>query len=163
MPENIDKTDRQQFYNELDILPDGGVAIVSCAYLDALLTDLLRHKFIDDENAVNKLLGKDENGGKLTFDDKATLVYCLGLLPNNNYLDLLKINTIKNKFAHRKSEILFSDLTISPLCYGLQTTLPNTKLTITPRLKFQFSVVILISTLEGMILELESNQQRDLK
>jgi len=82
-----------------------GVAILSCAYLDDLLNDILKTKLI-----YNKTLF-DQNIDRLTFERRIALCYLMGLIDQKTKSDLKNINKIRNEFAHDKNLNIFDKKT----------------------------------------------------
>ena len=70
----------------------------SPAFLDDCLDVLLRAAFIDEPDAVGRIIGP---GRPLeSFGARAHLAYCIGLL--GLYQDINQIREIRNDFAHRQ-------------------------------------------------------------
>jgi DNA-binding MltR family transcriptional regulator len=78
---------------------DRGAALVGAAFLDDVLDVTLRAVFVEEPDAVNKLMGM---GRPLeSFGARTHLAYCLGLLGTDVYADINLIREIRNDFAHR--------------------------------------------------------------
>jgi len=79
---------------------DRGVALLGAAFLDDVLAVMLRAFFVDDREAVNKLITA---GRPLeSFGSRTHLGYCVGLLGTDIYDDMNLIREIRNDFAHRQ-------------------------------------------------------------
>ena len=79
---------------------DRGVALLGAAFLDDVLDVMLQAAFVDDSEAVNKILGP---GRPLeSFGARAHLAYCIGLLGPDIYADINLLREIRNDFAHRQ-------------------------------------------------------------
>jgi DNA-binding MltR family transcriptional regulator len=79
--------------------PDRVLAIVSAAYLDSLLEQLLLAVFISEKKAVDDLLAT--HGPLGTYGSRYQLAYCLGLINDRERDDLKMIAKIRNAFAHQ--------------------------------------------------------------
>lgn len=78
---------------------DRGAALLGAAFLDDVLDLMLQSAFVNDSEAVNKILGP---GRPLeSFGARAHLAYCMGLLGEDVYADINLIREIRNDFAHR--------------------------------------------------------------
>ena len=79
---------------------DRGVALIAAAFLDDCLDVMIRAAFVDDPEAVGRMLGP---GRPLeSFGARAHLAYCIGLLGPDIYHDINLIREIRNDFAHRQ-------------------------------------------------------------
>jgi len=96
---------------------DRGLVLVAAAYLDDMLTALIREKFVEDQKITEELLGT--NGPLGTFSAKINLAYCIGLLHSNARSDLRKTRQIRNKFAHMRNKASFEDRAIQDKCSSL--------------------------------------------
>lgn len=106
--------DSGRFMEQLQAEPDRGAALVGAAFLDEVLTSLLRAHFIDDPAVDRHLLG---DGRPLdTFSVKIHLAYSLGLIGPKTYADLDLIRRIRNDFAHRHHEARFDLPPIADRC-----------------------------------------------
>src|SRR5712691_2396503 len=78
--------------------PDRVLAIVSGAYLDSLIDQLLKAAFVPDEEETEKLIGiygpLGSNGAR------CRLAYCLGLISATERDDLANIAKIRKEFDH---------------------------------------------------------------
>jgi len=92
--------DAARLVTDLECETDRGVALLAVAFLDDVLDVLLRASFVDDSEAVNRLIGP---GRPLeSFGSRAHIVYCMGLLGADVYADINLIREIRNDFAHRQ-------------------------------------------------------------
>jgi DNA-binding MltR family transcriptional regulator len=103
----------EEFQGESDRI----VAIVGGAYLDELLTSLLRSVFIREEDAEVLL---SEIGPLGSNGSRCKLAYCLGLIRKHQRDDLAIVAKIRNKFAHVHTSLTFDDVPISDLCKNLK-------------------------------------------
>lgn len=79
---------------------DRGVALLGAAFLDDVLDVMLRAAFVEDAEAVSRILGP---GRPLeSFGARAHLAYCIGLLSRDIYHDVNLIREVRNDFAHRQ-------------------------------------------------------------
>jgi DNA-binding MltR family transcriptional regulator len=92
--------DAARLVGDLENETDRGVALLAVAFLDDVLDVLLRASFVNDSEAVNRLVGP---GRPLeSFGSRAHLAYCMGLLGADVYNDINLIREIRNDFAHRQ-------------------------------------------------------------
>jgi len=84
---------------------DRVVAVVSGAYLDACLCNLLERFLVDDTHEVGRLLGTthESESGLATYSSRARAAYCLGLIGRSEFDQLKSIARIRNHFAHHTS------------------------------------------------------------
>jgi len=91
--------DVSRLVEDLERESDRGAALVGAAFLDDVLDVLLRSAFVNEPEAVNKLMGM---GRPLeSFGSRAHLSYCMGLLGADVYADINLVREIRNDFAHR--------------------------------------------------------------
>jgi DNA-binding MltR family transcriptional regulator len=96
---------------------DRGVALLAAAFLDDVLDVMLRTFFVDDPEAVNKLVG---SGRPLeSFGSRTHLAFCVGLLGRDIYHDINLVREIRNDFAHRHPKN-FTTAEIMLKCQKLQ-------------------------------------------
>src|SRR5688572_19098421 len=92
--------DAARLVTDLENETDRGVGLVAVAFLDDVLDVLLRASFVNDAEAVNRLVGP---GRPLeSFGSRSHLAYCMGLLGADVYNDINLIREIRNDFAHRQ-------------------------------------------------------------
>ena len=92
--------DAARLVSDLETETDRGVALLAVAFLDDVLDLLLRASFVNDAEAVNRLIGP---GRPLeSFGSRAHIAYCMGLLGADVYNDINLIREIRNDFAHRQ-------------------------------------------------------------
>ncbi len=92
--------DAARLVSDMEIETDRGVALLAVAFLDDVLDVLLRASFVNDSEAVNRLIGP---GRPLeSFGSRAHISYCMGLLGADVYNDINLIREIRNDFAHRQ-------------------------------------------------------------
>lgn len=84
---------------EIEGASDRATAIVSCAFLDDYLQQILKSYLTEDSESANKKL-YGNNGPLSTFSSKITLSYRLGLISQFEYKQLNILRTIRNLFAH---------------------------------------------------------------
>lgn len=104
----------EEFRGESDRI----VAIVGGAYLDALMTSLLRSVFISEQDDAERLLS--EYGPLSSNGSRCKLAYCLGLIRKHQRDDLAIVAKIRNEFAHIHTSLSFDDVPIKDLCGNLQ-------------------------------------------
>jgi DNA-binding MltR family transcriptional regulator len=92
--------DAARLVGDMESESDRGVALLAVAFLDDVLDLLLRATFVNDPDAVNRLIGP---GRPLeSFGSRAHIAYCMGLLGADVYNDINLIREIRNDFAHRQ-------------------------------------------------------------
>jgi DNA-binding MltR family transcriptional regulator len=103
---------------ELKDESDRGVVLVSAAFLDELLEELLRAHFISDSKITDELLS---NSGPLgSFSARSKLAYCLDLIHETQFRDLETVRKIRNEFAHSHRPATFDSDRIRDLCQNLK-------------------------------------------
>jgi DNA-binding MltR family transcriptional regulator len=108
---------------------DRSLAIVAAAIVDDRLGWAIRRRMpYHNEKAAEDLFGGDRPlAGPAT---RARLALLMGLCSELTYRDLLTINKIRNKFAHKPSSLTFKDTDIAKECMRLklaETLLMNRK------------------------------------
>jgi mannitol operon repressor len=135
-----------EFWKEFQHETPRAVVILSSAFMDSLLHDLLA-SFLINSTEVEKLLGNenDFNRPLSNFGSRITLAYCLGLISDIELNDLRCINKIRNKFAHKIHGLTFDSYEIVSLCNKLQIKSESED---TTEQKFIFSASYLLPTLD---------------
>jgi len=108
-----------KLFNELGETNDRVTAIVGQAFLDEHLRQLIATFLIDSETYINKLL--NEKGGRPlgSFGARVIAAYCLGLISEDEYHDLRRIQRIRNELAH-ELDLSFTDQSIKDECDKLK-------------------------------------------
>jgi DNA-binding MltR family transcriptional regulator len=107
--ENLSEESRH-LYDVINDESDIACVLIGTSYLDQTLASLLERNFIESQIGA-KLL--NPNGGALgTFNGRADLAYCLGLISKSFYANLCKVAEIRNKFAHRHLLLTLADTEI---------------------------------------------------
>ena len=121
MTEQITETESiwSKLFNELGETNDRVTAIVGQAFLDECLRQLIAAFLIDSETYINKLL--NEKGGRPlgSFGARVIAAYCLGLISEDEYHDLRRIQRIRNELAH-ELDLSFTDQSIKDKCDKLK-------------------------------------------
>jgi len=89
----FDKERLQKFFNEFQLESPRACAILTCAYLDNLLNELLRRRLVEDKELFKKIDG-------MTFEQRIDLCYLSGSLSKEEKEDLHLLRKIRNDFAH---------------------------------------------------------------
>ena len=120
---NLDEYNWDVFFEEFQKESPRSAVIISGAFLDALLRDLLASFMIEDEKTVDELLGTEKNSETPlgAFGARIKAAYCLGLISKSEYNDLKYIKNIRNKFSHKLHGYSFDDKEIIKWCDNLQT------------------------------------------
>jgi DNA-binding MltR family transcriptional regulator len=140
--------------------PDMACVLIGTGYLDQALASLLQRFFVNS-NIADKML--NPIGGALgTFQSRADISYCLGLIPKSLYKNLCTLGEIRNKFAHSYLALSLDDPEIAELVRSL--TFPIFKEVVTsegrkynqdylssqithPQQKFKFVVTLMANRL----------------
>ena len=112
--EELQETIRTRFTGQTD----RGSVLIAAAYLDDALEDCLRARFVQDEKAIDDLLGGEKPLG--TFSARISTAYLLGLIDQKMRADLDAIRKIRNDFAHKRHHLRFSDQSIKDKCNNLR-------------------------------------------
>ena len=134
--------------NELATESDRAAAIVAAAFLDENIRQFLTNYFVDDPKEVRDLLSNERPLG--AFGARIRILYCLGLIPRNDFDALLIIKNIRNEFAHQLHGRSFDDVDIADLCkklYALTPFDPSTP--ITPRKMYLMSSLLIFTSIQG--------------
>lgn len=154
-----------EFFEEFQKESPRAAVIISGAFLDSLLRDLIATFMIDDVSVVDDLLGTDNNADRplASFGARIKTAYCLGLISKAQYDDLKLIQKIRNKFAHKMHGYSFEEPEIVKWCESLQT--PNRFITIMPSItkshgdRYVFTVSLLSNQLGLKILETQGKRR----
>jgi DNA-binding MltR family transcriptional regulator len=152
----------RHLYDVINDESDIACVLIGTSYLDQTLASLLERHFIKSQ-IVAKLL--NPNGGALgTFNGRADLAYCLGLISKSLYANLCRVAEIRNKFAHRHLLLTFDDPEIVTLIEALTFSTVTDSIAIDeegqrhdnpepfslikhPRHKFNFVVIMMVNSL----------------
>lgn len=106
------------FLTEFQAESERAAAVLAAAYLDDLLSQLLRASFVDNATVVGDLLGDLNALG--SFRARADTAYAAGLISRQEHADLTRIRKIRNKFAHRHQDISFDDQSVRDHCAAFE-------------------------------------------
>ena len=120
---------------------DRGAVLMSAAYLDDQLKELLAKRLVQDKKISRRAF--DFNGPLGTFSSRIDFAYLLGILPKNARLDLHIIRAIRNQFAHYAAPLSYEDEKVKPLCNRL--VFHGSKIEVSGGAKFRRSVMGLLS------------------
>ncbi len=120
---NLNEYNWNEFFEEFQKETPRAAVIVSGAFLDSLLRDLLSSYMVDDRKVVNELLGTEHYSETPlgSFGARIKTAYCLGLISKLEYNDLQLIKNIRNRFAHKLHGYSFDDKEIIKWCDHIQT------------------------------------------
>lgn len=96
---------------------DRGAVLMSAAYLDDKLRQLIERKLVQDKKILRRAF--EFNGPLGSFSARIDFAYLLGILPKNAQRDLHTIRAIRNQFAHYAAPLSYEDEKIKPLCEKL--------------------------------------------
>jgi DNA-binding MltR family transcriptional regulator len=162
---NLDEYNWNTFFNEFQNETPRAAVIISGAFLDSLLRDLIASFMIEDVKAVNELLGSDNNYDTplSSFGARIKAAYCLGLLSKLEYNDLKCIQKIRNRFAHKLHGYTFDEKEIVDLCDKLQTPIKFkdvlTSITESHANKYVITVSMLVNQLGLKILSVQKERR----
>ena len=122
--ENLDNQKRNQVLSLMkgfENRDDRSVSILSGAYLENELCDLLKAAAKADHRFTDRLIGINLS----TFNSKIDAAYCKShpdfcLISREQFRDLHKVRQIRNKFAHRFIDLSFETPEISQQCACLE-------------------------------------------
>lgn len=120
---------------------DRGAVLMSAAYLDDKLKELIEKRLVQDKKIARRAF--DFNGALGTFSSRIDFAYLLGIIPKNAQRDLHTIRAIRNQFAHHASPLSYADEKVKPLCDRL--AFHGVKDAAGPDSKFRRSVMGLLS------------------
>ena len=99
---------------------DRGCSLLIAAFIEAHIEKLLRSVLIQRKSVVDPLFKYP--GPLSTFGAKIRLAYCLRLVHDYEYRDLIRIQKIRNRFGHELHGISFhKDREIGKLCQSLES------------------------------------------
>lgn len=141
----------KEFHNK----SDRATAIISAAYLESQLRQLLATFMVEDENYQERLLAPDAPLG--TFEARCLACYLLGLISEEEFHDLSLIADIRNAFVNQEENHSFNDPTIYPLCsdFRIPREVLHPNDTPSPRRLFVFTSAVLVRHLMSRIEEAE--------
>lgn len=147
---NLNENDWKQFFEEFQQESPRAAVIISAAFLDSLLRDLIASFMIEDK-VVNELIGTDEGSDAplSNFSARIKTAYCLGLIDKREFDDLNIIRRIRNKFAHKIHGYSFNNKEVIDWCNSLQ--MPNPLKDIVPLKSHRDKYVITVSLLSTEI------------
>jgi len=162
---NLNEYNWKEFFGEFQKETPRSAVIISGAFLDSLLRDLLASFMIDDNKAVDELLGTESYSETPlgSFGARIKTAYCLGLISKLEYNDLKLKKNIRNRFAHILHGYSFDDKEILKWCDNLQT--PEIfkdafqSIVETHRDKYVFTVSILSTQLGLKILGVQNERK----
>ena len=102
---------------------DRARAIVACAYLEDILESMLRARLCGESVSSNGNMKApiEDIVERPQFAGKLDLCFCLGLIGPTAYHDLKIINTIRNRFAHKRTRLAFTDSKVESEVAKLRT------------------------------------------
>ncbi|OGO28154.1 MAG: hypothetical protein A2136_08080 [Chloroflexi bacterium RBG_16_54_11] len=109
-------TDWEGFYKEIQHESARGAVIISCAFLDAQLRNLISKYLINYKKFIDELLQHSLK----SFDSRIKAAYDLDLIDKTIYQDLLAIKNIRNPFAHKMHGYSFDEPEIIEWCNSLR-------------------------------------------
>lgn len=120
---------------------DRGAVLMSAAYLDDKLRELIELRLVQDTKIIRRAF--DFNGPLGSFSSRINFAYLLGLLPKNAMRDLHTIREIRNQFAHYAAPLSYDHEKVKLLCERL--VFHGVKDAAEPGAKFRRSVMGLLT------------------
>lgn len=106
---------------ELGALPDRMLGLLAPITLDQHLTMALRARWRDDGEVLDELF---RDGGPIgSFGTRVRVAFATGLYSEDMYRDLLRVNKIRNLFAHKLDAVSFAHQQAHDLAIAM--TLPS--------------------------------------
>ena len=99
-----------------------GAVLLSCAYLDDLLREILCAFFLPGKQTNDLLEGFNAPLG--SFSARATAAHACALITATEYRELGTLRKIRNEFAHSRTAS-FDDQRIGGLCRNLKYRVPD--------------------------------------
>jgi len=98
---------------------DRAVALISAAYLDDALEQVLAAHFVGGKSVIQSLFDSP-NAPLGTFSSRVLMAHAMGLVDVRTFGSLEAIRKIRNKFAHLSSQFDFDDPTVKGLISTLE-------------------------------------------
>lgn len=133
------------FRNTLNAESDRGCALMSAAYLDSQLEELLRVNFIADSKVADELLAQSKPLS--TFSSRIDLAYLLGRIGKMAHRDLHLIRKIRNEFGHTSAPLDFNHPAIAARCRELYYCIREVD--VAPRKRFTNTVLGVLACIHG--------------
>jgi hypothetical protein len=93
---------------------DRGAVLMSAAFLDDKLKELIEKKLVQDKKISRRAF--DFNGPLGTFSSRIDFAYLIGVLPKNAQRDLHTIRAVRNQFAHHAAPLSYEEEKVKTLC-----------------------------------------------
>lgn len=106
---------------ELEGSSDRGIVLICCSIIEELLKELIQDFLIDDKKSRELFSG---NGPLANAKNRVDMAYYLGLISENTRQNIVIMQRIRNKFAHRILDVSFKSNDIINQVDSLQI-LPN--------------------------------------
>lgn len=135
-----------RFAETLQAESDRGCALVSAAYLDESLKQLLLKSFVEDKLS-EKILEHELQPFSLRID----IAFLLGALNKIAHRDLHLIRKIRNEFGHNADPITFEHPQIKDRCLELKYSRDNADQT--PRLRFISATCTLLGSIDAIAIQ----------
>lgn len=119
--------------DELAAQTDRGAAIIACALLDDLLSDVLKARLILTGRTADRLFSHENNGVLASLSAKIDIAFAVGVVSPGVKDSLHVIRRIRNRFAHSTTALKFDDQEIASWCSTLSHVPKDVK---DPRSKF---------------------------
>ena len=136
------------FRHTLSTETDRGCALMTVAFLDEQLQDLLKNYLVRDVKIFTNLFSGV--GGLSSFSSRIDLAYLLGLIGPKTKRDLNLLRPIRNEFAHSMEDISFDDPGITNRCSELYNISFQDDLK--PREKYTRAAFGIMGNIDGIII-----------
>lgn len=118
-----DLKDLSSFFSELQKETDRGLPLVAAALIDEKLLETLQ-AFLCAGKAADRLL-VDPNAPLGTLSARINACSSLGLIDEFEYREITLVRRIRNRFAHSRHGLDFTDERVVSLCASLESPLPS--------------------------------------
>jgi DNA-binding MltR family transcriptional regulator len=139
------------FRQALNEETDRGCALMSAAFMEDRLGELIAALLVDDSKPVKEMLSF--SGALGTFSSRINMSYLLRLIPKNVYRELHLLRKIRNSFAHTASSLKFETEEVKVRCNEL--VLHGRAEGARPRAKFTRSMMCILSVITVELLRAE--------
>ena len=135
----------QAFRDTLDAETDRGCALMSAAYLDSQLEELIRASLVDDSKIADEFLSQSKP--LASFSSRIDLAFLLGRIGKMVHRDLHLIRKIRNDFGHTSTPLDFTHPPIAARCREMYHCFREDDAH--PRKRFTNTVLVVLACVHG--------------
>lgn len=166
--EDLSKHSEESVRAMLKDQSDTVCVLLAASFLEQTLASLLERFFI--EGTTSNGLLNPPRGALRSFRDRASVSYCLGLIPKSLYQNLCKVGEIRNEFAHSYLSLSFNDPQIAGMVREL--TRPAFKEVVTSQHdqglsppedtnpRSEFETVVVLMSMRLLLTSLDAKRRR---